>query len=195
MYVFSTFSQGCPCGVGAGANLQLNGHKTWVGKLGEEEGNWQISNPDPQPLNLQGFYFWFLQSQVSPPQSVSIYDTWMCKHFVWCKNRKGDLEIKERAWAERSRVLVCLNTGPVSCFSSDLLKNHAQHLHFQLIRYCLFGGPSFVICLEAVIFISVSGWSSRLPIRWRVLSVVWLGSASRWPFYSCVMRACSPGSL
>lgn len=52
---------------------------------------------------------------------------------------------------------MCLNTGPDSCFSSDLLKNHAQRLHFQLIRYCLFGGPSFVICLEAVIFISVSG--------------------------------------
>ena len=52
---------------------------------------------------------------------------------------------------------MCLNTGPDSCFSSDLLKNPAQCLHFQLNQYCLFGGPTFLICLEAVIFISVSG--------------------------------------
>lgn len=48
---------------------------------------------------------------------------------------------------------MCLNTGPVSCFSSDLLKNHAQHLHFQQfdIAFLVVRALSFVWKLSSLL--------------------------------------------
>lgn len=182
---------------GDGANLQQNVQKTVNSKQTWRRGVGKSLTQINSPWIWRDLFLILTELSAFPPTpSVAIYDTWMCKHFVWCKNGKEDLEIKERGLEGRNRVLVCLKTVRTHILLQFWsVEEHAQHLYFRLIWYCLFGGPSFVICLEAVIFISLSGWSLGLPIRWRVLSVVWLGLASRWPFYCCVMRACLPDSL
>ena len=57
---------------------------------------------------------------------------------------------------EQESTGVCEKLQPISCFSFDLLKNHAQHLSFWLIQSCLFLWSELCHLFLSCHFISLS---------------------------------------
>lgn len=116
MCIFPPFSRPCPwwrVGGVDGAHLQQNVQKTVNSKQTWRRGFGKSLTQINSPWIWRDLFLILTElSAFAPPPtpSVAIYDTWMCKHFVWCKNGKEDLEIKERGLEERNRVLVCLKT-------------------------------------------------------------------------------------
>lgn len=63
----------------------------------------------------------------------------------------------------------------VLAFPANLI---SPFIYLYIYIFFFFGGWSFVICFEAVIFISLPGWSFWALVRWCVFSIVCLVLAS-----------------